>query len=588
MRGSTLLPRYIRDLISTSPSSTAQATNGDDSEPPKPAPSWLNRKVTRVLCAASHRVCLHPIHTIVVIALLASTTYIGLLEGSLVDSVRLARPGTVNVDGLLEGGRSLRVGPETGWKWVSEDIVGGGASEGGGGAGDEGVDYVQVEGSWNDDVEVAAAAVEKHKAARHLALTTFIFPHHSSNKGASISTESVRLPANVSVESIPATPNLFAPISQDSSLAFAVPYDQVTDFLRAAQEIPQKDGGEKEGEQKKWIMKAARSSTYGSRRALRIWAVDAYSSFVDLIMHAETIDIIIMSLGYLSMNLTIVSLFSSMRRLGSKFWLAATVLFKGMIAFLFALLVTTKLGVPISLKLLSEGVPFLVVTIGFEKPIILTKAVLSANVEHLLHHGAGDGPKNSASTNEKNGPNSGSAKPSATGSSRRRPNPIQGAIQTAIQEKGFKIFLDYVIEIGVLVAGALSDVQGGLRQFCFLASWILFFDGIMLFTFYTTILCIKLEINRIKRHVALRRALEEEGVTHRVAENVAAINDNAWPPSDTESGTSSNSSNAGSKGASKGKSGGRFKRSSVLGIFGKTIKASSVPKFKALMIGGFV
>lgn len=70
-----------------------------------------------------------------------------------------------------------------------------------------------------------------------------------------------------------------------------------------------------------------------------------------------------------------------MRRLGSKFWLAATVLFSGVFAFLFGLLVTTKVGVPINVLLLSEGLPFLVVTIGFEKPIILTRAVLNASAD---------------------------------------------------------------------------------------------------------------------------------------------------------------------------------------------------------------
>src|SRR5438046_10317037 len=87
-----------------------------------------------------------------------------------------------------------------------------------------------------------------------------------------------------------------------------------------------------------------------------------------------------MVLGYISMHLTFVSLFLSMRSLGSKFWLATTVLFSGGFAFLFGLLVTTKLGVPLNMILLSEGLPFLVVTIGFEKPIILTKAVLSASL----------------------------------------------------------------------------------------------------------------------------------------------------------------------------------------------------------------
>lgn len=241
-----------------------------------------------------------------------------------------------------------------------------------------------------------------------------------------------------------------------------------------------------------------------------------------------------MTLGYLSMHLSFVSLFFSMRRLGSNFWLAATVLFSGVFAFLFGLLVTTKLGVPINVLLLSEDLPFLVVTIGFEKPIILTRAVLTAAAD--------------------NRGRAGQASSSTTKS-------IQDSIQTAIKEQGFEIIRDYCIEIAILIAGAASGVQGGLRQFCFLAAWILFFDCVLLFTFYTTILCIKLEINRIKRHITLRKALEEDGITHRVAENVASSND--WPLTESES-------------------------SNKTSIFGRKLRSSSVRRFKILMVGGFV
>lgn len=249
-----------------------------------------------------------------------------------------------------------------------------------------------------------------------------------------------------------------------------------------------------------------------------------------------------MVLGYLSMHLTFVSLFLSMRRLGSNFWLATTVLFSSLFAFLFGLTVTTKLGVPISMVLLSEGLPFLVVTIGFEKPIILTKAVLSASL-NSRRQGVQQSQANSPMT-------------------------IQNAVQAAVKEKGFEIVKDYCIEIAILVAGAASGVQGGLRQFCFLAAWILVFDCLLLFTFYTAILCIKLEINRIKRHVALRKALEEDGVSRRVAENVASSNE--WPRFELNEGKGTPESGH-----------------TDTAVFGKKVGDGSVPKFKVLMVSGF-
>lgn len=251
-----------------------------------------------------------------------------------------------------------------------------------------------------------------------------------------------------------------------------------------------------------------------------------------------------MTLGYLSMHLTFISLFLSMKRLGSNFWLATSVLLSSVFAFLFGLLVTTKLGVPINMVLLSEGLPFLVVTIGFEKSIILTKAVLSASYD----------------SKKKAMPNGHAIGGDATRTGPSSPS-IQDAILSAVRENGFEIVRDYAIEIAILIAGAASGIQGGLRQFCFLAAWILAFDCALLFTFYTTILCIKLEINRIKRHVALRKALEEDGINQRVAENVATSND--WPKTAPESGSGFN-------------------------IFGQKIKASSVPKFKIWMVTGFV
>lgn len=265
------------------------------------------------------------------------------------------------------------------------------------------------------------------------------------------------------------------------------------------------------------------------------------------LQNAESLDIIIMVLGYLAMHLTFVSLFVSMRRMGSNFWLATSVLISSAFAFLFGLIVTTKLGVTINLVLLSEGLPFLVVTIGFEKPIILTKAVLSASLSSR-RQGAQPGSDDSVSDSP--------------------PRTIQSSLQVAVQEKGFQIVRDYCIEVAILIAGAASGVQGGLRQFCFLAAWTLFFDCILLFTFYAAILSVKLEINRIKRHVALRRALEEDGVSRRVAENVASEND--WPRF-----------NPGDK-----KSNGEGRDEPA--VFGKKVGESSIPKFKALMVTGFI
>ncbi|RDW87562.1 putative 3-hydroxy-3-methylglutaryl-CoA reductase [Coleophoma crateriformis] len=498
MLGSYFLPSRFRGA-----QTTEKSTSG---------PMWLNKLTTPVIQTISRRACLHPIHTVVIVAVLASTTYMSLLEGSLFDAVTSSTTGKADWASLTEGSRRLKVGSETGWKWQPAD----------------------TESTIPPNVD-------------HLALLTFVFPDSlaaNSPQTAPLA-DSVPLPNNLSVTALPATSNPLAPISQDSALAFSVPYSQAPEFLAKAQEIPDATGlptgegairgqeAESTKEQKMWIMKAAKVS---ESHSLKDWAKNAWTEFVDLLKNAETLDIIIMVLGYISMHLTFVSLFVSMRRMGSNSWLFATTLFSSVFAFLFGLIVTTKMGVPLNMKLLSEGLPFLVVTIGFEKAIVLTKAVLSASLDTRKSRPDNSGPENQKKFGV-----------SATS--------IQHAVQVAIADKGYEIVRDYAIEIAILVAGAASGVQGGLQQFCFLAAWILFFDCVLLFTFYTAILSIKLEINRIKRHVEVRRALEDDGISRRVAENVAQSDES---------------------------------ESNEQHIFGSKVRDSSVPKFKVLMVAGFI
>jgi len=95
---------------------------GADSQNVPSRPSYLNKKLSPLLQSLSRRSCSHPIHTIVFVALLASTSYIGLLEGSLFESGSPSAKASQGVDlaSLLDGGRHLKVGQEMGWKWQPE------------------------------------------------------------------------------------------------------------------------------------------------------------------------------------------------------------------------------------------------------------------------------------------------------------------------------------------------------------------------------------------------------------------------------------------------------------------------------------
>ncbi|KAG9972665.1 3-hydroxy-3-methylglutaryl-CoA reductase 2, partial [Aureobasidium melanogenum] len=326
----------------------------------------------------------------------------------------------VDFSALSQGSRTLSVGPETAWEWQSD-------------------------------------LVSNHAQTEHLSLVTLAFADSYAHA------PSVVIPNDSKAELLPSS-NSRLSLSQDSTLAFSLPSDETPAFLASIKEISAQESAEDDDEQKRWITRAARGSA--RRFSLREWVRNSWIAFTDLIRNAETLDIIIMALGYLSMHLTFASLFVSMRRMGSNAWLATSVLFSSAFALLFGLVVTMKLGVPVNVVLLSEGLPFLVVTVGFEKPIILTQAVLSAALN-----------------------------PPRRENGDQAPLTIQNAVQTAVHERGWGIVRDYIVEITLLIAGAMSGIQGGLRQFCFLAAWVLFFDCILLFTFYTAVLTIKLEVN---------------------------------------------------------------------------------------------
>jgi hydroxymethylglutaryl-CoA reductase (NADPH) len=84
-------------------------------------PSWLNKWISPFLHSLTKQSCNHPIHTIVFILLLASTSYVGFLEGG------LSRPksfnsssGSIDFENLVDGSRQLKLSQETSWRWQQD------------------------------------------------------------------------------------------------------------------------------------------------------------------------------------------------------------------------------------------------------------------------------------------------------------------------------------------------------------------------------------------------------------------------------------------------------------------------------------
>lgn len=86
-------------------------------------PTWYDRQISPLLQAVCRRACTHPIHTIVFTALLASTTYLSVIESSLFNGSASAGSslGKADFNTLLAGSKTLRVGPASEWKWQADE-----------------------------------------------------------------------------------------------------------------------------------------------------------------------------------------------------------------------------------------------------------------------------------------------------------------------------------------------------------------------------------------------------------------------------------------------------------------------------------
>ncbi|KAJ8701606.1 3-hydroxy-3-methylglutaryl-coenzyme A (HMG-CoA) reductase isozyme [Pleurotus ostreatus] len=97
--------------------------------------------------------------------------------------------------------------------------------------------------------------------------------------------------------------------------------------------------------------------------------------FYDLASKADSLDILLILLGYVLMHLTFILLIRRSRALGSTFSLPAGILSSAVLALLLSLPIAMASGIRIDFVALTEALPFLVCTVGFDKPVRLANAV---------------------------------------------------------------------------------------------------------------------------------------------------------------------------------------------------------------------
>ncbi|KAJ1958087.1 3-hydroxy-3-methylglutaryl-coenzyme A (HMG-CoA) reductase isozyme [Linderina pennispora] len=206
-----------------------------------------------------------------------------------------------------------------------------------------------------------------------------------------------------------------------------------------------------------------------------------------LLGQATVGEVLLVFMSYAITFATFINTFATMRRYGSQVTLALSVMFSGFSAFVFAILVAQLLGVKISAVLLTEALPFLIICVGFDKSLTLTRSVLLAAYGDRMNRPVSSG--NAESGEAANG----GVHTTAT------PAQIQSQIIRGVDKCASRLVKDYLFEISILAIGVCSRV-GQLYEMCVVSSLLLLFDGFFLFTLYTAILTLKLDVIRVRAH----------------------------------------------------------------------------------------
>ncbi|TFK71914.1 hypothetical protein BDN72DRAFT_402708 [Pluteus cervinus] len=279
----------------------------------------------------------------------------------------------------------------------------------------------------------------------------------------------------------------------------------------------------------KWIAYAVRALV------MRFW---------DLAKKADSFDILLILAGYILMHYTFIRLFSRSRQLGSNFWLPCAIISSAVLALLVSLPIAMWLRISMDPVALTEALPFLVCTVGFDKPLRLARAVFSH--PHLTT------PVGGVTTN-------GQLKPAGK------------IITECLDNVYIPIIRDYILEIAVLVVGANSKVAG-LREVCALAALLLAVDCLLLCTYLSSVLCIMIEVRRIQTVRAKTRSRSSSFV-------------NQTPPSSIRQSGQSTPEVPSLR---------RKISSMLLGVKGSSVQASSkrqenpVARLKLLLIASFL
>ncbi|KAJ1719598.1 3-hydroxy-3-methylglutaryl-coenzyme A (HMG-CoA) reductase isozyme [Coemansia erecta] len=207
--------------------------------------------------------------------------------------------------------------------------------------------------------------------------------------------------------------------------------------------------------------------------------VRVVSRVYQLLRSATVGEVLLVFMSYAITMGTFINTFVTMRRYGSQITLALSVIFSGFCAFVFAITTMHVLGYSLDAVLLTEALPFLIICVGFDKSLTLTRSVL------LVAYSERQRGKASAEASQQ--------------------QQIQRQIGQGIDRCAGKLVRDYLFEIGILAIGVCSGVEQ-LHEVCLTSALILMFEGVFMFTLYAAILTLKLDLIRVRSQRKLASA----------------------------------------------------------------------------------
>ena len=193
----------------------------------------------------------------------------------------------------------------------------------------------------------------------------------------------------------------------------------------------------------------------------------------------EQVDLVLIIIAYAMVLGTVVNLCQEMKRVGSRFWLSLSALINSACAFFLAAFTMLHiLRTPISTLVMVQTMPFFFVLVGFKDKVRLAAYIIerfgTLNISKKIT--------------------------------------VDKIIFDAFSNIAVRMLQFYLtlFSIGCLGILYFKDIAG-VTNCLVLLSLILIFDFLLTATFYSAILCLKLEITTIKRSTIIRQALEEEG-----------------------------------------------------------------------------